>query len=293
MRLATAIIACFALSASAIAYAQTTPEEARGIELFTNGDPSDDVEARRLLEIAAASGRPEAVNMLANMVGNGIGGPADPRRAHDLLHRAAELGSIGANATLADYYGLGLNGFPREPERGLRYAIAAAQATGHPRAVAWAQWRLGRMYLNGVGTPVDLTRAYEWMSRAADGGSVEGMRSRASMLALGQGVAENDEEARRWYQRAAESRESGNAQALLSLGGMLIMGEGGPVDVARGYAYLRLAHEGGDEQAERVIQYLDTRIDASIRAEASAIMTAWRAAHGEPLREEGQGRRLN
>lgn len=257
--------------------------------MLRNDDPNDDAEARRLFEAAAEAGSAEALNMVAYMVDNGRGGLADPQRARDLLHRAAELGSIGANATLSDYYGFGLHGYTQDAERGLRYAIAAAEAPGHPRAVGWAQWRLATRYLTGRGALVDHVQAFQWASRAADSGSVQGMNMRASMLALGQGTTENDVESRRWYQRAAESREPGSAEGLRSLGGMLLTGEGGAIDGPRGYAYLLLAQQAGDERTARVLPMLGSFIDDTARAQAPAIMEAWRREFGEPQTDPSDG----
>jgi TPR repeat protein len=259
-----------------------TTEETRGLELALNGDPGDAIEARRLLEIASAAGRAEAMNALAGMVGNGAGGPADVERARALTLRAAELGSIGANLSLSDAHLSGLNGFPRNPERALQYMIAAAEGTTHPRSAAYAQWRVGMMFLNGEGTARDPARAYEWVARAANNGAVQGMLSRAVMLARGEGVAQDASAARQWYLQAAETGGYGSAHALRSLGAMLIVGEGGSIDTARGYAFLLLAQDGGDEFAVELLRRFDSRIDDRVRAEAPAIMTAWRLSHGNP-----------
>lgn len=275
-------IGAFALESAQAQDPTMTPEEIRGLELVLNGDPSDDAEARRLLEVASAAGRAEAMNALAAMVGNGSGGPADIERARTLVLRAAELGSIGANLSLSDAYLHGLNGFPRDPQRALQYAIAAAEGTAHPRSAAYAQWRVGMMFLNGDGTTPDPVRAYEWVARASNNGAVQGMLSRAVMLARGEGVAQDASAARQWYLQAAETGELGSAHALRSLGAMLIVGEGGPVDIARGYAFLLLAQEGGDEFATELIRRFDSRIDQRARADAPAIMTAWRLSHGNP-----------
>jgi TPR repeat protein len=260
-----------------------TPEEIRGLDLVINGDPSDDVEARRLLEIAAAVGRAEAMNALAAMVGNGGGGPADLERARNLLLRAAELGSTGANPSLTDAYLHGLNGFPRDHERALQHAIAAAEATSNLRSAAYAQWRVGMMILDGVDGPPDPGRAYQWVARAADNGAIRGMISRAVMLATGQGVAPSPSDSRSWYQQAAQSGQLGSAHALRALGAMLIIGEGGSIDLPRGYAFLLLAQEGGDPMAAQLIARFQNRIDDRASIEARSIMTAWRLEHGESL----------
>ncbi|MEQ1810213.1 MAG: tetratricopeptide repeat protein [Terricaulis sp.] len=281
---ALVLVAAFAL-AGAPAHAQdptATPEEIRGMDLLVNNDPSDDAEARRLLEIASEQDRPEAINALPNMVGNGLGGPEDDERAFALMQRAGELGSIGANLTLAEIYTRGAGDIAPDPALGLRHAIAAAEATSNSRSAAWAQWRLGMRYLDGENTAADPVRAYEWISRSSENGGVQGMLSRAVMLARGEGVAQDAAAARVWYQRAAESDSIGSAHALRGLGAMLIIGEGGPVDIPRGYAYLLLAEEGGDEMAPRLLQRFDSVVDARAREHATSIMAAWRINHGNP-----------
>ena len=91
---------------------------------------------------------------------------------------------------------------------------------------SYAQWRLAMMHLNGIGTPADPEEAYRWVVRASDAGDVGAMISRGVMLAIGQGVAEDDAAARLWYQRAAESRDVNFPHALRALGGMLVLGQG-------------------------------------------------------------------
>jgi TPR repeat protein len=275
----------------ALAQTDLSPEQAeeRAFELLLNGDASDDGEARRLFETAGEGGRAEAMNALAAMVGNGVGGPPDLERARALLLRAARLGSIGANMSLADLHVRGAGGFPHDPERGLAYAVAAAESPDL-RNAAYAQWKLAMMILNGVGAPADPARAYEWVARAADNGAVRGMISRAVMLATGEGVTPDPPAARDWYRRAAESGELGSAHGLQGLGAMLVFGEGGPVELARGYAYLTLARDGGDENAPRILQHIEPNIDDITRRQAADIAAAWRIEHGDPQPESVDGR---
>lgn len=266
--------------------------ETRGIEHLVNEDPSDDAEGRQLLELGAAAGRPEALNALSSAVGMGVGGPADETRARALLLQAAEAGSIGAHLTLSDLYIQGANGFPQDRSRGYRHAVLAAESTQNPRAAAWAQWRVGMLTLNGVGVPADANGGYAWVVRAADNGAVQGMLSRAVMLAIGEGVEQDAVSAREWYRRAAESGEIGSAHGLRGLGGMLVVGEGGPIELARGYAYLLLAQEGGDPLAGRIMGAIEGRIDDRTRAAAQIIVSAWRIEHPTP-QPDRMGARLN
>lgn len=121
--------------------------------------------------------------------------------------------------------------------------------------------------------------AFAGQPQQPDPGSVEAMIRRAAMLATGNGVAENDAEARLWYQRAAESGRPGYERALRGLGGMLVSGEGGPVDLPRGVAYLLLAREVGDENADNLLSLTASQITPEIQASAEAIARDWRQRH--------------
>jgi TPR repeat protein len=101
------------------------------------------------------------------------------------------------------------------------------------------------------------------------------MISRAVMLATGDGVAENQVEARSWYERAARSGEEGWAHALRGLGGMLVIGEGGPVDLPRGFGYLLAAHAAGDEFAGQLIERFRAQITPEVEGQAVAIAKEW------------------
>jgi len=286
MRILAAAIFGLALCSASVAAAQdpnATPEEAQGVDLITNGDPSDDAEGRRLLEIAAAANRPEAMNNLSYLLRSGIGGPADRARGDELLRRAAELGSIGANLTISEFYVRGIEGYPRDLTLGLEHARRAAEATTNPFGASLAQFRVGSMILNGIGTPADPATGYTWLLRAANNGSTQGMNYVAALLATGRGVAEDDVAAREWYRRASISGAPGSARALLSLGGIMIIGEGGDVDVPRGYAYLLMAQEAGEERVTAVLQMVNDQIDDRARAAAPAIIAAWRAENPAPV----------
>jgi TPR repeat protein len=143
----------------------------------------------------------------------------------------------------------------------------------------YAQWRLAMMHLQGVGTPKDSGTAYRILERASENGGINAMISRAVMLATGQGVAEDDAAARDWYRRAAESGEVGFAHGLRALGAMLVVGEGGPVDLPRGIAYLRIAKAAGDDMAGRLLDTWSGRVTDEVHRKAVEISNAWMARH--------------
>lgn len=235
------------------------------------------VEGRGWFERAAAAGNAEAKNNLASLLMLGAGGPADEPRARRLREEAARGGSVGAHLTLTEAYARGAGGYPRDPARAFEHARAAAAIRSPIQD--FAQWRLAMMHLEGVGTPRDPREAYRILVTASENGGVRAMISRAVMLATGEGTAEDDAQARIWYQRAAESRQYGWEHGLRGLGGMLVLGEGGPVELARGIAYLRVAAAAGDETAAGLLEQFAERVTPALNDEAHGIATAWVAEH--------------
>ena len=248
-----------------------------GGRLMATEDPAVLAEARDWFRRAMEAGDVEAKNNYATMLLMGLGGPSDEAEGRRLRDEAAAAGSIAANLSIAERYLRGVEGYPRDPVRAFGHVRSAAGSSS-PMA-SYAQWRLAMMHLNGVGTPVDLEEAYRWVVRASDNGSVSAMISRGVMLATGQGVAEDDAAARLWYQRASESGDVNFAHALRALGGMLVLGEGGPVDVPRGIAYLRIAEAGGDSNATRGLEMFRDLITPEVDREARGIANRWMAEH--------------
>lgn len=244
-----------------------------GMALMARNDDASLKEARDWLLRALRSGHVEAQNAYSGLLINGSGGPKDEAGGRRLLLDAARRGSVGANVTLSIAHLDGSGGFERDERRAFQHMQAAAMIDKPKNG--WALWRLGMMHLNGIGTPKNPEEAYRWVTRAAEKGSVSGMTSRAVMLATGEGVAKNPVEARTWYERAARSGEDGWAHALRGLGGMLLMGEGGAVDLPRGFGYLLVAHAQGDEHAATLIEMTRSRITPQIEKEAVAVAEAW------------------
>lgn len=248
-----------------------------GIRLLMQNTEQSLVEARQWLRRAMEAGDAEAKNGYAGMLINGAGGPADEIEGRRLLLEAASEGSSGANMTLSMAYRDGSGGFPQDSARAFTHMErAVGLATGI--ALARLQWELGMMHLRGVGTPANAVEAYRWVSRSAEGGQIRGMISRAVMLATAEGVAEDDVAARQWYERASQLDDPFLAHALRGLGSMLVTGEGGPADVPRGIAYLRIAEGGGDGNARIILQQFASRVTPEVDREATRIAAAWLAA---------------
>lgn len=174
---------------------------------------------------------------------------ADPERAYQLLEKEStngnglamhDLGDMNhkghgceANEELADaYYQKALHAF-----------LEKVQAEKKP---AYLQYRIGKMYLRGLGVDQNDKEAVRWLSLAVSGSNpnVYAAFSLAGMYRRGQGVEADNAEAFRLYKVAADDASSGNAYANYEVAKMLQSGIGTPSDpeeAARRYA---LAYSG-------------------------------------------------
>jgi len=94
------------------------------------------------------------------------------------------------------------------------------------------------------------------------------------MYAEGEGVAQDYQEAVRWYRLAAEQ---GDAWALLSLGGMYDQGEGGSQNYVLAYMWFTLAARHGSESAIRALKFYETKLTPAQLAEAQRLAREWKA----------------
>ena len=110
-----------------------------------------------------------------------------------------------------------------------------------------AQYNLGFMYANGEGVPQDDAEARVWYRRAGKQGHAEAQRNLGEMWANGRGVPEDFGEAAAWYRRAAEQ---GDADSQFNLGVMYDTGEGVPHDFGEAAKWYRKAAEQGHAVAQ-------------------------------------------
>jgi hypothetical protein len=235
-------------------YESGDPQAARAA-LETEDPLPDELEAERLA-------------FLGQDILFGLGGPADPEFGQSLINDALIRGyeEPGILEAAGRYWSeAGEDGELRNGERALRMLRDAARF-GSPSAA----WRYAMVVLSTGGDPGEAWRYVAW---ASDQGLPSAMISRAVMLATGQGVEPDPEQARTWYARAAAQ---GSAHGARGLGAMLVMAEGGPAEPARGYALLELAAAGGDSYAAQLLA--QTPDGAAPRPGGSAVAdakTAW------------------
>lgn len=199
--------------------------------------------AKRWLRRAARAGLPDAWCRYGEMyLSRGVCGRND-RRAFVMFRRAAMQRSSAGAYRLGVAFARG-RGVSRNTDQAISWLRAAAK-TGEPRAsaelgvlmasdprfspeeaaawcvkaarggVAFAQYNLGILLIDGRGLPKDLSAARHWFERAARRGYGPAQYNFAVMLADGIGGVKNLSEAWFWARVASENGEDG-AEGLLS-----------------------------------------------------------------------------
>ena len=110
-----------------------------------------------------------------------------------------------------------------------------------------AQYSLGLMYDNGEGVAEDDEAAAKWYRLAAEQGDVNAQYNLGVLYFFGEGVAEDKEAAAKWYRLAAEQ---GNSAGQWALGYLYDLGEGVAEDKEAAAKWYRLAAEQGDVDAQ-------------------------------------------
>lgn len=105
---------------------------------------------------------------------------------------------------------------------------------------------VGTMYSEGQGVAQDDVEAVKWYRLAAEQGYAIAQNSLGLQYANGQGVSQDFAEALRWYHLAAEQ---GYEKAQSNLGVMYARGRGVPEDLVVAYVWFDLAARQGNEQA--------------------------------------------
>jgi hypothetical protein len=112
--------------------------------------------ARKCLQEAADAGHADAMYWITRR------GRAEDKESDELLMKAGELGSRGAQRDLGALYATGDWTGPKDPIRGIHWYRLAAER-GHDDA----QYNVGFMYILGEGTDANVDEGLRWIHRAA------------------------------------------------------------------------------------------------------------------------------
>lgn len=168
------------------------------------------------LQKAAEQGLPEAIYALSLCHREGTGTAPFPKKADELLLKAAEMGYAVAQYDLAMQFYFG---------RVNRLTNAVEIAQDYAQAVRWlqkaaeqgenlAKYYLGLCYEEGTGVKQDFEAAAKWYRSAAEAELSWAACSLGRCLEYGNGVEKDLAEAIIWYQKAAENGDAEAEEAL-------------------------------------------------------------------------------
>ena len=162
---------------------------------------------------------------------------ASPEERMAIVRSAAEAGVVEAQAVRGQMLLDGAD-VPKDARAALRWFESAAKQR-HAMAINM----VGRCNEFGGGTPIDKVRAAGFYKAAADHGLDWGMYNYATLLTLGEGVAEDKPAALQWLRKAAAL---GNAKAINFIGSFCEDGWVVERDIVEAAACYARAAEGGD-----------------------------------------------
>lgn len=167
--------------------------------------------AYALMEQEAATENGLAIYDLAQMKQKGLGCDQDMEQAQKLFERAYEVF---------------LQKIPSE------------------KNPAYLQYRIGKLFLQGLGVKQDFTQAAEWLQKSSVAGNSYAAYSLANLYRRGQGIGVNEEKAFELYKIAASNTRSPNAYAAYELGNMCKVGSGTEPDADLAQIWYQRAYNG-------------------------------------------------
>ena len=166
------------------------------IDRATVDIPADPDRALMLYDQGIAAGDPYAIHSKGLHLLRNSKTDAERQEGFELLDRAAEIGHTYSMNELGIYF-LTPDTKHFLPERGLRYLRASAG-----RDDIYGYFNLGYVAQNGLtGEGIDLSTAYDWYVKAADGGHPIGPSSVGRMIMQGQVSGQGPQQAVEWYDR--------------------------------------------------------------------------------------------
>ena len=194
--------------------------------------------------------------------------------------RAHYFGALMAVAVVAGAIAWTVAGTPetqrREPvQTSVAASIFAETLKAAETGDSAAEYKLSRMYAQGVGVDPNRKEALNWLERAAKDGDVEAQYEFGNALREGAGVVQDYQSSVKWLQLAAER---GNADAQYALGQMYRAGLGVEVDNAKAYTWFNLAaaHDlpGASVQRDAIMRSLTPSQIVEAQAEARRLNDA-------------------
>jgi TPR repeat protein len=132
-----------------------------------------------------------------------------------------------------------------------------------------AQVQLGQAYEGGSGVRRNDEEAAKWYRKAANQGNQAAEVAFGILLWTGRGVPEDKAQAVTWYRKAARQ---GNGSAMFNLGTAYYNGEGAPIDAVRALAWFLLAEDHGSSLSKDAVQRFEKTARPNEFEEAYALI---------------------
>lgn len=237
--------------------------QAEGGELRVPSEEDGETKPFTEIDAAARDGDTFAQLVLGwNYIEGWDGQPPDAEKGIGLIQRAAQAGSMEAQAVLATCYSVG-HGVQRDyfKGEGIRNASVRNAAEDPNAALAFAKYKIKWLHLAaeqgnayaqftlGSTAKVDEAAA-KWMRMAAEQGLAPAQRRLGKMYREGKGVARDAEQGFQWLVKAALQ---GNTAAKREVGSAFFWGEGTSQNQKEGVKWLLEAASEGDTVAPRIV----------------------------------------
>lgn len=223
----------------------------RIMELAEQAEENEDyTKALYLYRKGAALGDSEAMMAIANMYNDGKGIEQDNNQALMWLKKAVDKNNIRAILTLAFIYLDGAEDLCIE--KNISQAISLLKKAAKLGSTE-AMNNIGFMYYNGEGVNQDKQEAKKWYEESANKGDTTAMCNLAYIYRMGDGAVQNYKKAIEWYEKAMEKN---NAEAVYEIGTMFDNGEGFPPNKQQALQYFEKAANLDSAEAMFSIGYM-------------------------------------
>lgn len=257
----------FSLFLSAAQKGDVQAQRFAGICFFNgHGTEKNLAEAFKWFSKAAQAGDAEAQNLTGAFYFNGWSVPVDIKKAADWFVKAAKQGNKEAQQNIMECRKRGVYVPVVRPDPKPSDIKPAEPKKEEPKKENLTVRRPGRSSgLGGSNEPVVSSKeeipvpADEHMSdkareylEKAEAGDAQAMYDLGNSYFNADGVVQNYEKAKYWYEKAVEK---GNTDAMLNLGFMYERGSGVPADMQKAIELYTVAAEAGDAQAQYNLAY--------------------------------------
>ncbi|MGA9527640.1 MAG: AMIN domain-containing protein [Terriglobales bacterium] len=236
------------------------------------------------IEDKSGAGDPEAQTMLALAYHAGVLLKKDDAQAIQLLHNAADRGSMAAEESLGIFAETGVGTDQPAPADALNWYRKAAEHGSLDAATS-----IALMYANGKGVKRDIGQAVTWFRRAADGGDASAQYNLALMYERGEGVPQDYRAAARWLRFAADQNL---VPAILDLAEISLQPPDPKMsaDIGKAVAYYQKAADLGSPVAQSSLGTILTRgLTGKVDYDQAVMWYRKAAEQGDPDGELGLG----